>query len=161
MGSEYIVFINNASSTFAFGVVAQARFRFLNLLSELDFPGEYFVDKAAAMLYFYPPATLSPQSDVRIVVSTVENWSFVFSSQSDSQTSLIRANNNNLLRYVAFQNMQVLNSYQGIAFANAADVFLQNLLISGQLTRWGVAVCFVGLFCVNHDAAAFLWRARA
>lgn len=35
------------------------RFYFLNVLEELDQPGEYYVDRAAGMLYFWPPAALT------------------------------------------------------------------------------------------------------
>jgi hypothetical protein len=34
------------------------RFYFLNILEELDEPGEYFVDREAGRLYFWPPAPL-------------------------------------------------------------------------------------------------------
>ena len=35
------------------------RFYFLNILEELDEPGEYFVDREAGKLYFWPPAPLA------------------------------------------------------------------------------------------------------
>lgn len=35
------------------------RFYFLNVLEELDRPGEYYVDRAAGILYFWPPAPLT------------------------------------------------------------------------------------------------------
>jgi len=34
------------------------RFYFLNVLEELDQPGEYYVDRASGILYFWPPASL-------------------------------------------------------------------------------------------------------
>jgi hypothetical protein len=34
------------------------RYFFLNVLEELDAPGEYYVDRASGKLYFYPPAPL-------------------------------------------------------------------------------------------------------
>ena len=43
------------------------RYRALNLLEELDQPGEYYVDRAARRLYFWPPA---PMTGARIVLST-------------------------------------------------------------------------------------------
>lgn len=44
------------------------RFRALNLLEELDQPGEYYVDRSAGRLYFWPRATMT---GARIVLSTL------------------------------------------------------------------------------------------
>jgi hypothetical protein len=41
-----------------------------NVLSELDSPGEWYLDRDAGMLYFWPPASLSSG---RVVVSTVRD----------------------------------------------------------------------------------------
>lgn len=45
------------------------RYRALNLLEELDQPGEYYVDRSAGRLYFWPPA---PLAGARIVLSTLQ-----------------------------------------------------------------------------------------
>jgi hypothetical protein len=45
------------------------RYYALNLLEELDSPGEYFIDGTAGLLYFWPPA---PLGDARVVVSTLK-----------------------------------------------------------------------------------------
>ena len=42
----------------ASGRAIPRRYRALNLLEELDQPGEYYVDRAAGRLYFWPPAPL-------------------------------------------------------------------------------------------------------
>ncbi len=42
----------------AFGVAAGRRFVLLNALSELDSPGEWFLDRKAKRLYFWPPSPL-------------------------------------------------------------------------------------------------------
>src|SRR5438046_521816 len=44
------------------------RFRAINLLEELDEPGEFYIDRAARKLYFWPPA---PIAGARIVLSTL------------------------------------------------------------------------------------------
>jgi len=44
------------------------RYYALNLLEELDRPGEYFIDAKTGLLYFWPPA---PLKDARIVLSTL------------------------------------------------------------------------------------------
>jgi len=45
------------------------RYYALNLLEELDRPGEYFIDRTAGRLYFWPPA---PLANARIVLSTLK-----------------------------------------------------------------------------------------
>jgi hypothetical protein len=50
------------------GNVMPRRFRAINLLEELDRQGEYYIDRAKGMFYFWPPAKLS---GARIVLATV------------------------------------------------------------------------------------------
>jgi Right handed beta helix region len=45
------------------------RYYALNLLEELDRPGEYFIDRNAGRLYFWPPA---PMESARVVLSTLK-----------------------------------------------------------------------------------------
>ncbi len=45
------------------------RFYYLNVLEELDQPGEYYVDRQAGKLYFWPPA---PLADAEALVSVLE-----------------------------------------------------------------------------------------
>lgn len=40
-----------------YGIKAGQRYRFVNVLEELDAPGEYYIDRAAMRVYFYPPAS--------------------------------------------------------------------------------------------------------
>ncbi len=51
------------------GYKAGQRFRFLNVLEELDEPGEWYVDTAAGTLYFWPP---KPIAQGRVCVSLLE-----------------------------------------------------------------------------------------
>ncbi|MEW6357595.1 MAG: right-handed parallel beta-helix repeat-containing protein [Planctomycetota bacterium] len=44
------------------------RYCALNLLEELDQPGEYYIDRAGGLLYFMPPAAMA---DAHIVISTL------------------------------------------------------------------------------------------
>ncbi|MDX9975432.1 MAG: right-handed parallel beta-helix repeat-containing protein, partial [FCB group bacterium] len=50
------------------GNKAKRRYFALNLLEELDAPGEYYLDAAEGILYFWPPA---PLEEVRAVVSVL------------------------------------------------------------------------------------------
>ncbi len=54
-----------------YGIEAGRRFYFFNVLEELDSPGEYFVDRRAGRLYFWPPA---PKGDT--VASLLEGPMF-------------------------------------------------------------------------------------
>lgn len=53
----------------AYGYTAGKRFYFLNVLEELDEPGEWYLDRSAGMLYFWPPTPIR-QGDC--VVSVLE-----------------------------------------------------------------------------------------
>ncbi len=50
------------------GNPAPRRYQAINLLEELDAPGEYYIDRAASRLYFWPP---KPLEDARVVLSTL------------------------------------------------------------------------------------------
>ncbi len=45
------------------------RYRALNLLEELDQPGEYYVDRKSGLLYFWPPSQIA---GARVVLSTLK-----------------------------------------------------------------------------------------
>ena len=45
------------------------RFNFLNILEELDQPGEWYIDRAAGRLYFWPPA---PWAEGEVLLSLVD-----------------------------------------------------------------------------------------
>ncbi|HEX4797510.1 MAG TPA: right-handed parallel beta-helix repeat-containing protein [Humisphaera sp.] len=43
-----------------YGYVPRQRFCILNVLEELDQPGEWYLDRASGILYFWPPAPIEP-----------------------------------------------------------------------------------------------------
>lgn len=45
--------------TYGNGIVAGAPFHAFHLLEEIDMPGEWYVDRAAGVLYFFPPGDLA------------------------------------------------------------------------------------------------------
>lgn len=61
-----------------YGIEAKRRFYFFNVLEELDQPGEYFVDRRAGRLYFWPPA---PKGEV--VASLIEGPMFRLKNASN------------------------------------------------------------------------------
>ena len=52
------------------------RYRALNLLEELDEPGEFYIDRVEGLLYLWPP---SPPAEARIVLSTLNGPLIVLS----------------------------------------------------------------------------------
>jgi len=53
-----------------YGYTTGQRFYFLNILEELDSPGEWYVDRANGILYFWPP---EPVRDGDVTISVMEN----------------------------------------------------------------------------------------
>jgi len=53
-----------------YGIKAGQRFYFLNVLEELDRPGEYYVDRKSGTLYFWPP---SPIASAEAAASVLED----------------------------------------------------------------------------------------
>jgi hypothetical protein len=49
------LFLKTASPHGNYGFVKDQRFCFLNVMEELDQPGEWFLDKQSGILYFWPP----------------------------------------------------------------------------------------------------------
>ncbi len=54
----------------AYGYTTGQRYYFLNVLEELDSPGEWYLDRQAGVLYFWPPGDPSPQ-EVTVTVSVL------------------------------------------------------------------------------------------
>ena len=52
----------------AYGYTTGQRYYYLNVLEELDSPGEWYLDRQAGLLYFWPPGDPSPQ-EVAVTVS--------------------------------------------------------------------------------------------
>lgn len=66
-----------------YGIRNNQRFYFVNVLQELDTPGEYYIDRKNGILYFYPPATLdnskiqlSEFSNIFVKVNDLSNITF-------------------------------------------------------------------------------------
>lgn len=53
-----------------YGYSEHKRFRFLNVLEELDSPGEWYLDRESGILYFWPP---EPISKGRVIVSILHD----------------------------------------------------------------------------------------
>ena len=55
----------------AYGVVEGNRWAAVNLLEEIDIPGEWYLDRNAMLLYYYPPYELDPFKD-RMEITTLQ-----------------------------------------------------------------------------------------
>jgi hypothetical protein len=61
-GSTKVVSVTAPGSVFGYAV--GQRFYFLNILEELDSPGEYYIDRTNGVLYFWPPTSLGTNAPV-------------------------------------------------------------------------------------------------
>ncbi len=53
-----------------YGVRAKQRFFLQNFLSELDSPGEYYIDRNSSQIYFWPPTNDYTDNDFVVSVAT-------------------------------------------------------------------------------------------
>lgn len=84
-----------------------------NLLCELDYPGENYLDRDAGLLYFYPPSHIAKG----------ETW------VSISQT-VISAEN---IAYISFEGIDIMYSRRnGIDIANAKNISISNSVIANH-----------------------------
>jgi len=58
----------------AYGVAAGLKWSAVNLLDEIDMPGEWYVDKNTMTLYYYPAYTLDPERDIFELATLLENF---------------------------------------------------------------------------------------
>ena len=51
---------------------AEPKMFYFNMIEELDYPGEFFIDRSKGVLYFYPPDSMDQSSDIRISQSSAK-----------------------------------------------------------------------------------------
>lgn len=64
--TERIISLN---TNFSFGFNKNGTYRFLNALTELDEPGEFYVDRIDSVLYWYPDKGYNPKKDELTITS--------------------------------------------------------------------------------------------
>lgn len=103
-----------------YGLAVGQRVFIENALSELDSPGEYYVDQNAGLLYFWPPATMT-SGDVRVSVAN----------------SLLVANN---ATYLTVQNLTLdIGRGDGIQFNGGGKNVVDHVSILNMGNRGGVS----------------------
>jgi parallel beta-helix repeat protein len=73
-----------------YGFLPKARFYGVNLLSELDVPGEYFYSRKNNTIYFYPPSSIAA-GEVILSMATYGVIATTSNSESDAAPSMIDA----------------------------------------------------------------------
>ena len=58
------------SHIIAYGLLKGQRYFYFNILEELDVAGEYYIDRAAGMIYFWPPSSIGPNARTFVSVIT-------------------------------------------------------------------------------------------
>jgi hypothetical protein len=66
--ARHLVFTNTPHSQY--GYADSRRFVFLNVLEELDEPGEWYLDRVTGTIYFWPPGPIEPDSTFVSILST-------------------------------------------------------------------------------------------
>lgn len=104
-------------------VKTHARFYGVNLKSELDSPGEYYIDEAELALYFLPPLSSPPSS-----------WSGRnLPTLSVNASSLINAT---AVQHVSFQNLTVAYGRAvGIEASAVSSMIVRNVTVFGMGTH--------------------------
>jgi hypothetical protein len=104
----------------AYTIHGGARFYIVNLLEELDFPGEYFVDAATNTLYFYPPTPLAAAGEIFLSVLAEP----IIAKGSYGKAGAALTN-------VAFEALSVqYGKSHGVAIYGADNVVLRDMTVS-------------------------------
>jgi len=100
-----------------YGFRKDQRFYFLNVLEELDQPGEWFLDRKAGTLYFWPPSPVA--ADVSLRHSSNSNERSLVNKATETLLSLLAQP---LLKLTGVSNV----TFRGFAFeatrANAVEI---------------------------------------
>ncbi len=118
------------------GNPAARRYYALNLLEELDQPGEYYIDRDKGLLYFWPPA---PLTDAQIVLSTLATP--VVSLQDASHVTLA-----NLTVEICVGNGIEVTGGEGVTIKSCT---VRNTGLSGIIVKDGTNHTITG--CDIHD----------
>ncbi len=129
-----------------YGYTTNQRYYYLNILEELDTPGEWYLDKARGLLYFWPPDTIN-EGDV--IVSLLDKPLIVLDSASyltirgirfafsRGKGAVINGGTHNLIAGCTFDNLgnEAVTidggSENGIISCDISDVALAGVTVRG------------------------------
>jgi len=119
-----------------YGLRKGNRWLALNVLAELDSPGEYYVDRAAGILYFWPPA---PIGEGRAVVSVIEQLIDVMDTDCVTIRGLIlEACRGTAVKIAAGSHVQIVGCTIRNTGTNAVAVFgTDNAVIGCDIYQTG------------------------
>ncbi len=124
-----------------YGYMPGKRFYVLNALSELDAPGEYYVDRENGLLYFWPPEALQPGQTQVSVLSTplihLKNVNHVTIQGltlecGRSAGVIIEGGSHNLIRGCTIRNMGTVGVCIGRWHDNIGGEIGRNTVYNGQ-----------------------------
>lgn len=146
-----------------YGYTKNQRYYFLNILEELDQPGEWVLDRNSGLLYFYPPAAI-PENEVfvsmleqpMVVLENCENVNFqgIHFEFSRGNGIVINGGSNNLIAGCAFRNLGadavVINSgsENGMTSCDIYDVSMGGIQLRGGDRKQLIPA---NNFAVNND----------
>jgi hypothetical protein len=144
---NHVAFISPPGSQF--GYKAGQRFYFLNVLEELDSPGEYYIDRSHGILYFWPPAVLTDGSavistaDQLVTLTSVSNVAFTGITFEAAKNSLLFVTggasnliNGCVLRGSSRNAVTIVNSPgSGVAYCDISEMGEMGLSITGSGNR--------------------------
>ena len=113
-----------------------AHFYFMNLLEEIDVPGESYVDRANRIVYFYPPCDMT-NADIRFAASEAKVFDFYRSS-------------NIVIRGLDFSYIRE----NAILFNGSNNVVIEDCTIS-HCSGAGIIMYNMGTNCIVRNCSIF------
>lgn len=103
-----------------YGYHANARFRFLNVIEELDSPGEWYLDRDTGLLYFWPPEGGEPEDAIFAVINK-PLFHFQDVRQVELQGFVFEAGRGSAIQISGGDNVRI----SGCAFSNFGDTAIR------------------------------------
>ncbi|MBP7967033.1 fibronectin type III domain-containing protein, partial [Candidatus Woesebacteria bacterium] len=99
-----------------FGFEVAAPFFYLNILEELDSPGEWYLDRTSGVLYFWPPSNVnSGKAAVSLTssivdfkgASNIKFFGFIFENARDSAVNMDTTSSHNMIEKSVIRNSSI------------------------------------------------------
>lgn len=120
-----------------YGIAPKQRYYFVNVLEELDQPGEYYIDRKKQMLFFYPPVrSVGRRASLALLDAPLVNCSDSEYVRFEGLTF------QNVRRRLAEIHRGTGNAFQGCVFRNAGT---DGIYISGGTNNGMIGCDFTGL----------------